>query len=412
MVGRHGHDDRLAFAVLAQKIDADLEVRALHFAIDRLADVVQERRAHRDVRVEADFPRHDAGEAGDFRRMVQHVLPVAGAEFQPAHEPQDLRMEIVEPELERHRGAFLAHRLVGFVLDLLHDLFDARRVDASIGDEALDGLLGDLAPVRIEAGQDDGAGRVVDDQVDAGRQLERADVASLAADDAALQIVAGQIDDRHGRLDRVLRRAALDRFGDVVLGAVGGRFARFRVEPLQQVRGVVPRVAFDLLQQQLLGFLGRQARHALELVLLLRHELLVFGRRGRRCPFALGQVPVARAQLLLQPLDNDLTIGQGHVAPRQRLLERRRGLPDLARLPLGLDQQLVRLLFGFEERFLFAGFGVALGVFERPQRLFFGAADRFRRDALAVRHPDHKDQPSRDQRDDQAQQQTVYRQHA
>ena len=57
-------------------------------------------------------------------------------------------MQIVEAELEGDRRAFLAHRLVGLVLDLLDDLFDARRVNAAVGDQALDRLLGDLAAVR------------------------------------------------------------------------------------------------------------------------------------------------------------------------------------------------------------------------------------------------------------------------
>ena len=265
------------------------EVRALHLAVDRLADVVQERRAHGDVRVEADLPRHDAGQPRDLRRVGQHVLAVAGAVLQPAHQPQDLRMQIVQAELERDRRAFLAHRLVGLVLHLLDDLLDARRVDAAVGDQPLDGLLGDLAAVRIEAGQDDRARRVVDDQVDAGGELERADVAPLAADDAPLQIVARQIDDRDGRLDRVLGGAALDRLGDVVLGAIDGGLARFGVEALQQVGRVVARVAFDLLDQQLLGLVGRQAGHALELVLLLRDELLVLRGGGGRGCLALGR---------------------------------------------------------------------------------------------------------------------------
>ena len=84
-------------------------------------------------------------------------------------------------------------------------------------------------------------------EVDAGRQLERADVASLAADDAALEIVARQVDDRHGRFDGVLGGRALNGLGDVLLGPVGGRLARLGVEALQQVGGVVPGVAFDLL---------------------------------------------------------------------------------------------------------------------------------------------------------------------
>ena len=147
-----------AFAVLAQEIDAELEVRPLHLAVDGLADVVKERRAHRDVRVEADFPGHDAGQPRHFGRVRQDVLPVAGAELQASHQPEDLGVEIVQAELEGDRAALLAHLLVGFVLDLLDDLFDARRMNAAVGDQLLDRLLRDLAPIRIEARQDDRAG--------------------------------------------------------------------------------------------------------------------------------------------------------------------------------------------------------------------------------------------------------------
>ena len=90
--------------------------------------------------------------------------------------------------------------------------------------------------------QDDRARRVVHDEVDAGGQLERADVAALAADDAALEIVARQVDHGDRRLDGVLAGAALDGLGDVLLGAIDGRFAGFGVETLEQVGGVVPRV--------------------------------------------------------------------------------------------------------------------------------------------------------------------------
>ena len=63
-----------------------------------------------------------------------------------------------------------------------------------------------------------------------------------------------------------------------------GRFARFGVEPLQQVRGVVPRFALDLLDQQLFGFVRGQAGDAFELVLLLGDQLLVLWRRPPRSP--------------------------------------------------------------------------------------------------------------------------------
>jgi hypothetical protein len=103
------------------------------------------------VRVETDLFRHDAGEPRDFCGMRQHVLPVAGAKFQASHQPEDLGMQIVQPELERHRRAFLADLLVGFVLYLLDDFLDPRRVNAAVGNQPFDGLLRDLAAIRIEA---------------------------------------------------------------------------------------------------------------------------------------------------------------------------------------------------------------------------------------------------------------------
>ena len=56
---------RLALAVLAQDVEPELEVRPLQIAIDRLADVVQERGARGDRAVEAQLLGHDAGEERD-----------------------------------------------------------------------------------------------------------------------------------------------------------------------------------------------------------------------------------------------------------------------------------------------------------------------------------------------------------
>jgi len=151
MVRRHGHHHGFAFAMLAQVVDAELEMGPLHLAVDGLADVVKERRADRDVRVEADLLGHDAGQARHFRRVRQDVLPVTGAVLQPAHQTQDLGMEIVQAQLEGDRAALLAHFVVGLVLDLLDDLLDARRMDTAVGNQLLDRLLRDRASIWVEA---------------------------------------------------------------------------------------------------------------------------------------------------------------------------------------------------------------------------------------------------------------------
>jgi len=69
-------------------------------------------------------------------------------------------MQVVQPELEGHRGRFLAQSIRRFFLTL-DDFLDARRVNAAVGDQALDRLLGDLAAVGIEAREDDGRRRIV-----------------------------------------------------------------------------------------------------------------------------------------------------------------------------------------------------------------------------------------------------------
>src|SRR4051812_13849060 len=72
----------------------------------------------------------------------------------------------------------------------------------------------DLAANGIEAADDDDAGRVIDDDVNAGRLFEAADVPPLAADHSALHVVAGN---RHGAdsvIGSLLRCVALNRLQD------------------------------------------------------------------------------------------------------------------------------------------------------------------------------------------------------
>jgi hypothetical protein len=97
----------LAFAMLAQEVDAQLEVSPLHLAIDRLADVVEERRAHGHVGIEPQLLGHDAREPRPPAGVGQDVLPVTRAELQASHQPQDLGMQIVQAEPKGDGAAFL-----------------------------------------------------------------------------------------------------------------------------------------------------------------------------------------------------------------------------------------------------------------------------------------------------------------
>ena len=96
-------------------------------------------------------------------------------------ELHQLGMDAVDADLEDGPLPRLADRLLELLLRLAHHLLDPTRMDAPVGDEPLEREPRDLPPDRVVARDDDRFGRVVDDQVDAGRRFDRADVAALPA---------------------------------------------------------------------------------------------------------------------------------------------------------------------------------------------------------------------------------------
>src|SRR5687767_6824037 len=89
-------------------------------------------------------------------------------------------MESVHTALVGGGFTRLDYRGVDFGPRFVDDFLDATGMDAAVGDQLLEREPRDLATDRIEAGYDDGVRRVVDDHVDARRELEGADVPSLA----------------------------------------------------------------------------------------------------------------------------------------------------------------------------------------------------------------------------------------
>ena len=154
---------------------------------------------------------HQAGNVADLDGVLQHVLAVAGAVAQAA---QHLH---AAPGAGRGRRSQSTARSPSALmvastsrLGLLHHLLDVGGMDAAVGDELLQSQPGDLPADGLEAGDGDGLRRVVDDQVHAGQGLQGADVAALAADDAALHLVIGQGNHTDGDLGHMVGGAALD----------------------------------------------------------------------------------------------------------------------------------------------------------------------------------------------------------
>ena len=150
-------------------------------------------------------------------------------------------------------------------LGLVVGLLDPGRVDAPVLQQLLERHAGDLAPDAVEAGEDDRVGRVVDDEVDAGEVLEGADVAALTADDAALHVVGGQLDDGDRRLGRVARGHALHHDAQDVADAAVGVALGLLLDLAHLAGALVADLVLQLAQQDLLRLRGAQAGDALEL---------------------------------------------------------------------------------------------------------------------------------------------------
>src|SRR5262249_35177165 len=146
-------------------------------------DIVKQRTAARHVDVEAELRGHDPREPGDFLRMLENVLPVARS---PAHSADELHEFGVQPV---HAGVIcrLFSRLedlrVDFLTRLRDDFLDSTRMNSPVGYQFLERETRDLATNWIEARHYHRIGRVVDDDVDTRRELERANISTFPADD-------------------------------------------------------------------------------------------------------------------------------------------------------------------------------------------------------------------------------------
>jgi hypothetical protein len=149
-------------------------------------------------------------------------------------------------------------------------------------------------------------GRVVDDEVHAREVLERANVAALPADDPALHVVGGKLDDGHRGLGGVARRDPLERVGHEIACAALRLGARLVLERPDAPGELVPRLLLPALEQQRPCLDLRQAGDPLELreVTALRLLELLLERADVLLPVC--EPLIASRQLLELLLDLEL----------------------------------------------------------------------------------------------------------
>ena len=378
VVGLDGVDDFLGLLILAGDVDADGHVAALDLVVDGLADIVQEAGALGGGHVDAELGSEQAGNVRNLDGVVEHILAVTGAVLHAAEQLDELGMQAVDVCLENGALALGLDGGVDLLLGLGDHFLDAGGVDASVLNELFERDARDFAPHGVEARERDGLGRVVDDEVAAGERLDGADVAALAADDAALHLVVRQRHDRHGHFAGMVGGAALDGGGDDLAGAGIGLILVLGLDLLdhecllmhdvvlqavdEEGLGLLDRIAGDLLEQLHLGLF-----ELIDLILLGvdRGDLLVEGIRlfVERVRFAVeGLLLLLEAALLL--------------------LQLRAAFLDLAFI---LRPALVDLFLGLEQGLTPLALGTLIGIIYDLLGLLFRTADLALRDLFAVK---------------------------
>ena len=84
-------------------------------------------------------------------------------------------------------------------------------MNAPVRDKLLERETGNLTANRIEPRHYYSIGSIVDDDIHSGSELERANVAALSSDDAALHLIIGKCHGGDCRLRRLFSRNTLDR---------------------------------------------------------------------------------------------------------------------------------------------------------------------------------------------------------
>ena len=158
-----------------------------------------------------------------------------------------------------------------------HNFFDASGVDAAVGHELVQGQASDFAAHGVEAGEHDGFGGVVHDDFDAGGGFQSADVATFAADDAALDFVAVDVEHGHGVFDGGFSGQALNGLNHNAFGLLIGGHLGFVHDVVDVGSGSGFSLVFEGFHQLFLGLLRGQAGDVFELFNCLTVKLIQLG---------------------------------------------------------------------------------------------------------------------------------------
>ena len=323
--------------------------------VDSLAKIMKQASTFGGHNVQAKLGSHHAAQVGNLEGMLEHVLTKRGAVAQSTKGLNNLGVQIVDTGIEGSLFASLAHALLNQVGGLVIHLLDAGRMNAAVRNKVLEGDAGGLATDRIEARKHDGLGRIVDHEVDAGNLLEGADIATLTADDATLQVVRRNMHGGNGDLGGVIGGTALNRQRQDLLGGLMALGANLLLGLTDDRSGLVGNLTTNLVEKLLVSILAGQVGDALELRGLLGAKLL-------KLTGALLDLASLAGQLMFTLVEGIVAAIEGLLALHHTVLERTNLALTLLVLGLGSLLILDDLFLCLKQSLFFEGLGLTLCI--------------------------------------------------
>jgi len=335
----------------------------------------------------------------DLNGVLQHILTIGGTIAQAAQELNQLVVDAVLIGLEHGVVASFADLVVHFFAGLLHHFLDAGGVDAAVHDQLLHGDAGDLTADGVKGGHDDGFGGIVDDEVDAGGGLQGADVAALAADNAALHVVVGQGDNGYGGFGHVIGGALLDGQGNDIAGFLFALFLGLGLDVADHGGGVVEGILLHALNDDLLGLVLGHGGDALQFSGLLGDHRLGFFLHLLDLGLLFVEAFLAGFHVVGLLVQGFFTLDQSAFVALHFVAALTHFALVLGLFAVAFSLGLKDFFLGLQHLFLFVLIRLADGIVVEVLGVFFRAADFLFSDVLAVCPTDNKADDSTRQSD-------------
>ena len=318
--------------------------------------------------------RHQAGDVGNLDGVVQHVLTVGSTVLLTAQNLHQLRVQVMHIGLVAGPLALLPDGAVHFLPGLFHHVLDAGGVDSAVYNQLFQGQTGNLPAHRVKAGDGNGLGGIVDNQIHTGDGFQGADVPAFPADDSALHLVVGQGHHGHGGFSHMVGGAALDGGGENLSCLVVRLVLQLLLDFLDLHGSFVANLGLHAVQQKLLGLLLGEARNLLQLFQVLGFDFL------HLLP-GLGHICQAACQLGLFPLKSVGLLVQGFFLLLQAALLLAQLGTALLHFFFVLGTGSMNFVLGFQQHFLFPALTAADGFVDDPGGLLL------RRDDFPLTYP-------------------------